>query len=326
MIDLLRKRWFLLVLVGGLGFAALAPEALGWARRVPPQVIMAASLFLTAWTLESRSLYRTLVFPWPALWAVVISFGLLPLLGWHAASLLPDLDYRIGLMVVVSVPCTLASAVLWTRLAGGNDAAALLSTFLTIGLGCLLTPLWLAWGTGSQVDIDAGRMMRSLALVLLLPVAAGQAVRSWRFAAEVADRHRAAIGVASRLLIVVIVLRAALEVNDRLRETTDGLSAGTFLGTALMCVALHLTALASGFWSGAVLRFNRPDRVAAAIGGSQKTLPVSLYLFDVYFRDFPLAVVPMLCFFIGQLVVDTFIADILNRAVEKKGRSEKALS
>ena len=40
-------------------------------------------------------------------------------------------DVRIGLILVASVPCTLSTAVLWTRLAGGNEATALLTAMGT---------------------------------------------------------------------------------------------------------------------------------------------------------------------------------------------------
>ena len=322
MICFLAQRWFLLLVVLGLGLAWLAPGSLAWTRRVPPQAIMAASLFLAAWTLESHRLYQACRRPWPALWALAISYGLLPILGSLAAPLLPDSDCRIGLMVIVSVPCTMASAVLWTRMAGGNEASALLITFLTTSLSCLATTFWLALGTGSQVDINTGAVMRGLALVLVLPVAVGQAVRAVPPIARFATRHRTSIGVASRLLILLIVLRAAVEVSDRLRNDAESVDAVTLMLAAVACVGIHMAGLAAGFWSSSIFGFDRPNRIAVAIGGSQKTLPVSLYLFDVYFHAFPLAVVPMVCFFLGQLVVDTFVADTLARREQPKGPAQ----
>src|SRR5205807_364601 len=80
--------------------------------------------FLMACSLESRSLFQALLRPWPALWATLLSYGLLPILGWLVGGLVAHEDLRIGLMLTASVPCTLASAVLWTRLAGGREATA----------------------------------------------------------------------------------------------------------------------------------------------------------------------------------------------------------
>src|SRR5262245_9156311 len=123
----LRQRWFLLLLLGGVALAWLRPDWLRPATRwLEPRAAVAPALFLMAWTLESRSLLSAFLQPWPALWAVGISYGALPALGWLAGTLLPDADLRLGLLIVASVPCTLASAVLWTRMAGGCDATALL--------------------------------------------------------------------------------------------------------------------------------------------------------------------------------------------------------
>src|SRR5271163_1774679 len=115
------RRWFLLVVISGGIIAWLQPEWLRWTRHAEPQAVMALALFLAAWTLESRSLYRTLLRPYAALWALIISYGFLPAVSAYLGRwLLPTEDFRVGLMITASVPCTLASAVLWTRMAGGN--------------------------------------------------------------------------------------------------------------------------------------------------------------------------------------------------------------
>jgi len=78
---------------------------------------------------------------------------------------------------------------------------------------------------------------------------------------------------------------------------------------ALVCLGIHLAALAGGFWSSRALRFDRPSQIAVAFACSQKTLPVALVLFDYFKERYPLAVVPMVLYHLGQLFVDTFIAD-----------------
>src|SRR5262245_45785399 len=209
MAAFLAKRWFLLVLIAGLAVAWFFPGALGWTAWVQPQLVMALALFLAAWTLESRSLAASFVRPWPALWAGVISYGFLPALGWATGALLPNADFRIGLMICASVPCTLASAMLWTRMAGGSEAVALLATLLTTASSWLLTTAWLGWTTGNQVAIDTHAMMLDLALILMVPVGLGQLARWPTQLRGLAQRYRPQLGVLARLLILVIMLRAA---------------------------------------------------------------------------------------------------------------------
>jgi sodium/bile acid cotransporter 7 len=332
MIRFLARRWFLLVVIIGGIVAWLWPTWLHWTRHAEPQIVMALALFLASITLESRSLYLTLLRPFAALWAMVISYLFLPALSHFVGQwLLPTEDFRIGLMITATVPCTLASAVLWTRMAGGNEAVALLSTLLTTFSSWFATTTWLALTTGSQVQINTGGMMLGLAVVLVIPVAVGQALRVVPLVARSATRHKAPLGVVSRLLIVVIMLRAAVEVSERAaQEDTAGLGVAAVLLTLAACLGTHLLALAAGFWSSRLLGFDRPSTIAVGFAGSQKTLPVSLYLFDVYFRSYPLAVVPIAFYHVGQLVLDTFIADLLappkEKSVEESLPSEEMLA
>src|SRR6516164_5109187 len=166
----LARRWFLLVIVVGAVAVWRWPAGLRWTRSVDPTATGAVAIFLSAWTLESRRLLGALVRPAAALGALCVSYGLLPSLALLAGHLLPHPDLRIGLLLIASVPCTLASAVIWTRLAGGNEATALLITLLTNLTGWLFTTAWLMLATGeAEAGPDAGGMMTRLVLVLVVP-------------------------------------------------------------------------------------------------------------------------------------------------------------
>ncbi len=115
----------------------------------------------------------------------------------------------------------------------------------------------------------------------------------------------------SRLLVVVIMFRAAVEVREQVISDHFTLSVGMLVLTCGICIGTHLLALVLGMMSGRLLGMDRGSQVAVGFAGSQKTLPVSLYLFEMYFQAYPLAVVPMAFYHVGQLVVDTFIADAL---------------
>src|SRR5262245_11295303 len=112
----LARRWFLLLLVVGVGFAWLQPSALAWTAYLDTTLSGAVAILLSAWSLESRTLARAVLRPLPTFWAVALSYGFLPALGWLSGPLLPHRDFQIGLILVVSVPCTLASALIWTRM------------------------------------------------------------------------------------------------------------------------------------------------------------------------------------------------------------------
>ena len=87
-----------------------------------------------------------------------------------------------------------------------------------------------------------------------------------------------------------------------------------FLWSVVLAVALHLFALASGLISCRWLGFDRGRQMAVAFSASQKTLQVSLVLYDQYFKSpFPFAVMPLLFYHVGQLLLDTLIAKRMAR-------------
>src|SRR5262249_56621417 len=97
------------------------------------------------------------------------------------------------------------------------------------------------------------------------------------------------IGVLARVVILVVVMKAAVEVGDR----ADQLTVGRVAVVASVCLALHLAVLWVGYASGRLVRLSEAARVAVAFSGSQKTLPVALYLFNTYYaRAYPLAGAP----------------------------------
>src|SRR5215467_7500584 len=221
MLPLLRKHWFLLLVLLGTVGVAVRPEWLGWTVWLDPTICGSVAVFFSAWTLETRSLWSAMARPWPAIWATAISYGLVPGMGLAAGYFLGNDDIRVGLLLVTSVPCTLVSAVIWTRMAGGNDAVALLITFATNCTSWLATTAWLTLAAGgSQASVGAGPMMVKLAIVLVAPVAVGQLLRVPARLRRLATQHVTAWGVAARLLTVAIMLKAAVEVRNRLDGDT----------------------------------------------------------------------------------------------------------
>jgi sodium/bile acid cotransporter 7 len=314
MLAFLAQRWFLCALVVGVSLALAAPQAFHvWTKELPPPLVIAVALFIIAWTMPSASLAGESRRPWAALWAVTISYGMLPGVAWLLGQLSPP-DIRVGLMLAASVPCTLASGVLWTRLAGGNEATALLTVVASTLSSWFLTTFWLTTTTRADIDLPAAQMMLDLALTLVVPVALGQGARLSAPLRQFADRHKTALGAIAQLFVLAVVLKASAAVGLKIHEGEAVLGIDTLLLSAVLAMGLHLLALTVGLWTSTGWGFDRPRCLAVAIVCSQKTLPISLTLFDKYFKtEFPLAVVPLLFFHVGQLLLDTLIAERLKR-------------
>jgi sodium/bile acid cotransporter 7 len=141
----------------------------------------------------------------------------------------------------------------------------------------------------------------------------GQVCRTVRPVARTASHYKRPLSVVVRLLILAVMLKAGVEVRDRLADGPATVSIALLPAVAAACVGIHLMAFLVAFSGGRFFGFDRPKRIAAAMAGSQKTLPVSLILFDAYFTGYPLAVVPVVLYHFGQLIADTALADMMHR-------------
>jgi sodium/bile acid cotransporter 7 len=316
MASFLAKHWFLGVLALGVGSTLFFPGAMHTVTDYwEPRRTIAVSLFLMAWTMPTHSLVAEFRQPYASLWAVILSYGLVPVMAWLLGALAPIDDVQIGLILVASVPCTLSSAILWTRMAGGNEATALMTVMGTTFSSWFLTTAWLYWLTGASIELDVGAMMLDLILSLIVPVLVGQALRLIPYFVRIADRHVVAIGVVSQVFVVAIILKAGVTVGDKLHAEGAWNAPLILLWSVALAVALHLIALASGFFTCRWLGFDRGRQIAVAFSSSQKTLQVSLVLYDQYFSaKFPFAVMPLLFYHVGQLLLDTLIAKQMARA------------
>ncbi|MFO0866497.1 MAG: bile acid:sodium symporter [Gemmataceae bacterium] len=127
--------------------------------------------------------------------------------------------------------------------------------------------------------------------------------------ASVADRHKPLLGAIAQIFILATVVRAASAMGLRLREDATLGPAG-FASCALIAAGLHMAALIGGYAAARRLGVERARAIAVGFCGSQKTLPVSLALFDQYFKaDYPLAMAPLVFFHMGQLLLDTLVAE-----------------
>ena len=208
-------------------------------------------------------------------------------------------------------------------MARGNDAVALLVSLATNGLSWLVTPFWLSSiGDMAGGQVETARLMGELSLVLVLPVAVGQAVRQHQGVARLTDRYKVALGRVCQLLVLSIVIKATVEAADRFYDSAASPASSGLLSALIAGLAVHLGAFACGLWTSRGLRLGRGNEIAVAFSCSQKTLPVALLLFDRHFKhSYPLALAPVVFYFVGQLLLDTLFAEHLNKVDRPKEES-----
>jgi solute carrier family 10 (sodium/bile acid cotransporter), member 7 len=327
LVQFLKKRWFLCALLtlitSGLvwGHSASAETVEAFKAYVPTRWVTAFVLLLMSFSMDSKQLKASFKKPAPVILACLCSYGLIPLLGWAAMSLQQTPDFAIGVMIAASVPCTLAACSVWTRKAGGNDAVSLLTTMVTNTACVIGAPFWLSMATGKSVPLDAALLAQKLVFVVLVPTIVGQLCRQPKPMQEFATRNKTPIGVFAQSSILFLVFVGACSGGVQLQKADLGEQFTGLLVVWVSVVVIHLTAWCTAFWGGKLLGFGIEDRIGASFAGSQKTLPIGVYLAtekDTFGGEnvidggpVPFAVFPILLFHASQLFIDTIIADRL---------------
>jgi solute carrier family 10 (sodium/bile acid cotransporter), member 7 len=308
MLARIRDRWFLLALVGLLVAGMTQPGTMQlFVGRLSSDWVVAIVTFIMALPLESGLLWGAVRRPGAAWLGAFMNAGVCPPLGWLASRMLPT-ELAIGVIVATVVPCTLATAAVWTRRAGGNDAVAFLITMIT-NLACfLVVPGWLWLLSGVHANVDYRAIVEGLILLVVVPIVLSQLLRQWRPLGSWATRRKKSLSWLAQIGVLTMVLLGAISCGKKLAAMGDNsiLTATNLILLVAGVAAVHITVLWLGLQVSQALGFSWPDSIAVAFAGSQKTLMVGAY---VALAVGPLAILPMVAYHAVQLFVDTLIAD-----------------
>lgn len=243
-----------------------------------------------------------------------VTFVVLPVLGLGARLLTdgwltPQLGA--GLLLATLVPSTVQGCVVYTRIARGNVAAAVVSASTSNLLGVVLTPVLVALLLGGEARVDADSVLR-IVLQLLAPFVLGQLLRpvvgGW------VVRHDTGLKRFDRSTILLIVYVAF----------SEGAEAGIWSAApvldvvvvALLCAALLGAAMGWCAGWGRLVGFDRGDRVALLFCGSNKSLASGLPMATVLFPSDVVAfvVLPLMIYHQLQLVVGSVLSSRLGRS------------
>lgn len=302
------RQWFLIALVavlviGAWQHAPLAPLT----EAIPRNALVAAIMLLMSAPLDLRRSLSGSGAAMAVLIAAVVNMGLAGPLAWLAGKGLPE-PLAIGLIIAALSPCTLASAAVWTRRGGGNEAVALAVTVITNLLSFVVLPAWAWLLIGQSRSIDAVPLGIRLLLIVVLPIAAGQLLRTPAPARAWCDRHRKMLSTVAQLGLLVMVLVGSVRCGALLEDPATRLGPATWGKLVLLAAAVHLGLFAIAWSAARRAGAQHAEALPAGIAGSQKTLAIGLTVA----MDFgPLAILPMIVYHGLQLLIDTVLVDQL---------------
>ncbi|XP_047956981.1 probable sodium/metabolite cotransporter BASS4, chloroplastic [Salvia hispanica] len=242
-------------------------------------------------------------------------------------------EFVTGLAIFSCMPTTLSSGVALTRLAGGNSALALAMTLVSNLLGILIIPYtiskFIAAGVG--VAIPTEQLLRSLVLMLLVPLILGKVARELsKGIADFADGNRKLLAVIS-----AIFLSSAPWVQvSRSRSLLLMVKPEVFLVAVVLGVILHLTLFSfnallipslSLITGGSKSPFAKKENTSALLlVASQKTLPVMVAVVEQLggaLGASGLLVLPCVAAHLNQIIIDSFIVSLWK---QKEGSFDNA--
>ncbi len=311
----LKPDWFLGGMVAAIVIAWAMPEPGAHGGWLHPEALTKASVavifFLHGVGLSFGTL-RAGVLNW-RLHALVQTFTSLvfPLIGFALIGALdgrvaPEL--RLGMFYLCALPSTVSSAVALTAAARGNVAGAVFNTTVSSLLGTFLTPMWVAVIlTTSGHTMSLGPVMLDLLRWLVLPLAVGQALRSWLGAW--AARHKAGIGSVDRAAILLLVYTSFCD--SFTQGVWWGAGAGQVVFVGFVCAALFALVMWLTSAAARTLGFSREDRLAVIFCGSKKSLVSGVPMANLIFAAHPglgLILLPIMIYHPLQLMVGGVLA------------------
>lgn len=321
--SFLAQHWFLIALISVLPLGILGTDYLKWLNdfTLPRTILVCLVMGMMALPIPFELIRQSLFRPWPAILASLVNMIFIPLAAWLAAkSLSPYLAG--GLIVAAVIPCTLASAAVWTRRAGGDDTVAILVTLITNSTCVFVTPIWLVLLLSRSVEVQLWPMVNELLVVVLMPIAVAQLLRINRRIGQWSQRHKQSLAISCQIGILIMVASGAIQMGQHLHSgsTNSSVSMVEVLWTILLTVVIHLIAMIVAWYLAAATGIQRPQQIAAAISGSQKTLMIGLKMA----LDCGVSIIPMVAFHVGQLLLDTFIADHIKKGNREDDPSREA--
>lgn len=235
------------------------------------------------------------------------TFALFPLLGLGLAAI-PGLPALVasGMLFLTLLPSTVQSSIAFTSIARGNVAAAVCSASFSNLAGIFITPLLaslLMGGSGASMSLGS---IEKIVLQLLLPFALGHGLRP--VIGKFVSRHKAMIGYVDRGSILLVVYTAfSAAVVEGLWTHLPLWELGLIAGLSAVLLAVVLAAT----WGlGAMLGFERADRIVLLFCGSKKSLASGVPIAGVLFPAAQVGVVilPLMLFHQIQLMACAVIA------------------
>lgn len=260
--------------------------------------------------LDMRQLKHLRGFAKVIVWAVFVSLIAYPAVAWVSArSFSMPRDIMVGFIIVCAAPCTLAAGQAISMRAHGDGLTALILILCLNFVGLIAFPENLKFWLGSLTHVDDIDLIVKLVFYLFIPVMLGQVFHL--VTPGVVKKLKSALNYLPVICLALIIYASCSRESQLLWELRF---ADVFL-ILLPSLCVHLFMFALAFLPGKYLfRFSGPFNRTITIICSEKPLTLSVAVWSMSFAKMhPLAIFPIVIFYIAEIVTDSLWAVTLDR-------------
>ena len=254
-------------------------------------------------TLSVDDFLRVLKHPKAVGIGVVLQFLIMPVLGWGIGYLfgLPQ-GLAVGLILVSCCPGGTASNVV-VFLARADVALSVSMTAVSTLLAVVLTPLLTEFYAGQYVPVDAWAMLKSIFLVVILPISTGVILN--RFFSKAAKQVSVYSPFVSVLFVILIVGFVMADNRDRILDNIGVLTAAVAL--------LHIGGFSLGYLLAKLAGFDVSVCRTASIEVGMQNSGLGSALAIKHFGNLPMAVTPCALSAVTHCILGSFLAFLWNK-------------
>lgn len=241
---------------------------------------------------------------------VIINFVFTPLFGYLLGKIFfpGSLDIRIGLLMLLVTPCT-DWYLVFTGLSKGNVELGMSILPLNLVLQIVLLPVYLLVLIGSEVTMDVGSLVSSVAMVLVIPFVLAYITKLMTKNSEKFKNFLSEQGDNLQLLFLCLAVVVMFASEGKNLLDNPLLLAQMFIPLLIFFAVLFFAAQIVG----RLMNFPKKDTVALNMTTLARNSPLSLAIAVVTFPAQPLVSLALVIGPLIELPVLSVISGILKR-------------
>ncbi len=231
-------------------------------------------------------------------------------------------DFRIGFLLFSSLPSSLEAAMAMAASAGGDPLTAVILLVSLNLIGMISIPANLALWLGGETPVSEIMVLKKLLFFLFLPAIAGQLLRY--YFPKLPGKIEGISHYIPMACITILVYTSC----SREAELFHSLKLSDLTHIVAPCILLHVIMLAIAFFASRYwLRLDHKPARSFLFITSDKPMSLSVALWSMtYAEHHPLAIFPILVFYVGQVIIDSFVVSrMIRNDIVANGRRKESI-